>query len=125
MQTTLTYEKSNPFKFLFILTLLCGITIAIIAGIDYANSHGPERHPGDAEQVRECLNKNGVLQLWANPTTGRRAQICQIGPTLFGVQIIQKAGDKWDELTAFLKPKMSRIEQVMQYMRNTGYDLLN
>ena len=117
MQATMTYQKSNPFKTLFVLAAFAVIVLAV----GYAISHGPDRHPGEAEQVRTCLNQNGTLQIWMNPTTGRLANVCQVGPTLFGVQIIQKAKDDWDEITAFLKPKMNRIEQVMQYLRNTGY----
>jgi len=80
--------------------------------------------PGEAEQVRQCLNQNGTLQVWMNPDTGRLANVCQVGPSLFGIQIIQKAKEGWDEITGFTKPKMKRLEQVMQYLRNTGYILL-
>ena len=117
MQATMTYQKSNPFKTLFIFALFAAIALAV----GYTISHGPERHPGEAEQVRNCLNDKGTLQVWMNPDTGRLANVCQINPTLFGIQIIQKAKEGWDEITGFTKPKMKRIEQVMQYLRNTGY----
>src|SRR3972149_8636488 len=120
MQTTLISQKCTPFKGLFLLVCVGVIVLAV----GYAISHGPERHPGEAEQVRQCLNQNGTLQVWMNPDTGRLANVCQVGPSLFGIQIIQKAKEGWDEITGFTKPKMKRLEQVMQYLRNTGYILL-
>lgn len=117
MQSTMTYQKFNPVPTLLKLIFITAIALAV----GYAISHAVERHPGDAEQVRNCLNDKGTLQVWMNPETGRVANVCQIDPTLFGIQIIQKAQDGWDELTAFVKHKMSRCDQVMQYLRNTGY----
>lgn len=117
MQNTLTYQRFNPFPILFKLILLAAIALAV----GYALSHAVERHPGEAEQVRECLDNKGVFQIWMNPETGRVANVCQIDPTTFGIQIVKQFEGRWEELTGFIKTKMKCIDQVAQYLRNTGY----
>jgi len=74
------------------------------------------------EQLRNCLSDQGAMQIWQNPDTGRYAFVCKIQPNLFGIQIaIPDADGVWQEITAFIKRKMSRIEQVEKYLENAGY----
>ena len=76
MQATMTYQKSNPFKTLFVLAAFAVIVLAV----GYAISDGPDRHPGEAEQVRTCLNQNGTLQIWDESNNRQNSQ-CLSGGT--------------------------------------------
>jgi hypothetical protein len=61
------------------------------------------------------------MQTWFNPQTQRRGLICQLDSETFGVQILFKEDGMWNELTSFVKDKLSRLSQVEQYMENAGY----
>jgi hypothetical protein len=96
--------------------LLLAVLALIVAGITY-QVHAVERHGVEAQIVRECIGKNGAIEKWMNFDNGRQALICEIRDGLWGVQI-RKNGR---EITSFLKNKLSRIEQVYQYLLNQGY----
>lgn len=81
-------------------------------------SHAFERHGEDALTVQSCLASKGALQRWYNPTTKRIALICQVEEDLYGLEILDEAGN---EITAFLKNQLRRVEQVIRYMYNRGY----
>ena len=89
--------------------------------VDVSSSHGVDRHSSEALAVRNCLNERGANQVWENPTTGRRAQVCQIDTFTFGIQIIENHAGIWKEITAFVKNKMTNMGQVSNYLKNTGY----
>ena len=88
--------------------------------IDYSTSHGAVKHRIGSVSVHDALAHSFPLLEWENPTTGRRARVCQVG-TVFGIQIIELHAGQWVEVTAFVKSKLTRLEQVQKYLRNTGY----
>jgi hypothetical protein len=102
---------------MLLTTTLPGL-LAATQAIDLSISHGVDRHGGSAVIVRNCLDNKGALQVWHNPTTNRTARICVLDDGKFGVQILTY---KLQEVTSFIKDKMSRIEQVENYLRNAGY----
>lgn len=83
-------------------------------------SHAFERHGIEANMARECSTGQHALTLFKNPVTGRIAYVCLIDG-LWGMHILDEMGN---EVTAFLKNKMKTFEQVLKYMRNSGYELL-
>lgn len=105
---------SKALGILFLLVV--GFTLFALA-TGGAISHAIERHGADAVSVKNCLNQNGPAQVWYQPTNQRWANICQVGD-LFGMQITNGIGD---EITAFIKNKMRRLDQVEQYLTNRGY----
>lgn len=123
-----TYNPTCP-RFPLWPILLAVVVISVIfvltaspPVVDLARSHAELRHGTQAEQVRECIQRKGILQEWYNPLTNRYARVCQLKPTLFGLQIVQQRGGVWQEVTSFLKSKLTRLDQVEQYLRNTGYE---
>ena len=91
-----------------------------IAGeIDLSMSHGEEKHGSAAVQVRDCLNKTGPVMQWKNPNSRNTARVCQLEDGRYGMQIVNEEGK---EITAFVKDKMKTIDQVIKYLRNTGYE---
>jgi hypothetical protein len=80
-------------------------------------THAIIRHGTIAEEIRRCIEQQGPLQTWQNPLTGRSAMICQLPSGMFGLQICE--GEQ--EVTCVPKEKMSRLEQIYQYLKNRGY----
>jgi hypothetical protein len=107
--------------------LLIPIAASAVETMTYERSHAVEKHGlSTAESIRNCINKNGPMQTWQNPANGRQALVCEISPGKFGIQVRQsKDGSAWEEITAFVKEKFTRISQVEQYLRNTGYTCLD
>jgi hypothetical protein len=120
--------RSRPnFTLLYLLLLAIVFAIAApgiaeIAGeVNLAFSHGEVKHGTAAIRIRNCLNDKGPYQEWKNPTTGRIARICQLDEKTWGVQIVERADDGWREVTAFLKEKCSRFDQLAKNLINRGY----
>jgi len=107
-----------------ILILLIPLLIAALGAVDLSISHAVTKHGADALAVRQCLSKNGAMQIWYNPETERRANVCQLEPNKWGMQIIEYGDGVWKEVTAFVKNKFTRFEQVARYLRNAGYQPL-
>ncbi len=108
------HNPGNPLPVLMLMALLgFGILAAIVL-----SQHATEKHGVSADIVRQCMNSNGPIEIWINPTTGREANICKIGEK-FGVQIVD--GNR--EITAFIKEKMKTLSQVQRYLTNSGYFL--
>jgi len=80
--------------------------------------HASYKHGIEASMARECSGRPEMK--FYNPVTKRTAYMC-IVEGYFGFHILNADGD---EVTAFLKNKMHKVDQVIQYMRNAGYELL-
>lgn len=113
---TLVMDQENRNGFPFGLFVILGIIIALAITVSY-NAHAGVKHGDDAWEVRNCIQKGGTIDIWINPDTNRQAHVCQIENGKFGIQI-QIDGR---EITSFIKNKMSRLDQVYQYLRNSGY----
>lgn len=106
---------------IFLLLIILG---GIYFSLDLTNSHSVLTHGEKAEIVRstalECQEKpdmNPVAELF-NPETNRTACVYFIeGLEKFGIHILENER----EVTAFIKDKMKTLDQVINYLRNTGY----
>ena len=96
--------------------ILLAVLALIVAAITY-QTHAVQRHGSEAQTVRECLSRNGAIEKWMNFDNGRQALICQVRDGLWGIQIRKNNR----EITSFLKNKLTRIDQVYQYLVNQGY----
>lgn len=85
------------------------------------NSHAVERHASEATIARQCVGKG---TLFHNPETNRFANVCETERG-FGVWIWEHQGDRAQEVTAFLKNKMKRFDQIQRYMENAGYKIVH
>lgn len=118
------------------LIVLFGMAIALLFGhtaefpryqeavravaVDLSISHAEERHGEAALVARQCYERNSTR--FYNPMTGRSALVCKTDSGKFGVIILDDMGR---EVTAFLKDKCRRWEQIVRYMRNAGYEPLH
>jgi hypothetical protein len=82
------------------------------------NNHADLKHGLEAQEVRDCLDKFGPLHIFFKPETQRFAEICLISNYKFGIRITEENGD---EVTAFIKNRMSTLKQVGKYLENCGY----
>jgi len=106
-------ERRNPLFPAAVILILLTLALATIV----LQQHAAQRHGVEADIVRDCLSRNGALEKWMNFDTGRQALICQVRDNVWGIQIIKDRR----EITSFIKNKISRIEQVYQYLLNRGY----
>jgi hypothetical protein len=86
------------------------------------NTHPLEKHGEEAVAVNACIDHGGELAEWVNPDTHRRLKLCQISEGKYsgkyGVQILEE-NSEW--VTSFVKGKMTKLDQVLQYLVNAGY----
>lgn len=125
-------SSRSPIPALFLMLILAVLLLMFFSAawpslvlatqsVELSSSHAVLRHGNSAYAVRNCLTDKGAMQTWFNPTTGRTAKICAVGDAQFGIQILENVNGTMKEVTAFIKDKMSRIEQVTNYLRNAGY----
>lgn len=86
-----------------------------------AVSHANSRHGSEADLARTCSDSSSNPIRFFNPETKRSAWVCDLGG-FFGVHIKEIDGE---EVTAFIKNKMKRVDQVLKYMKNAGYELVH
>ena len=108
--TAIPYNRrSSAFPLLFILALIVGL------GIMYSATHAVERHGAAAVDTIECSEgSDNLLQKWTKPD-GRDIYVCDVKGQ-FGI-VVEANGDL---ITAFVKDKFTRLEQVMRYLTNCG-----
>lgn len=97
--------------------LAAGAASSLAADVDQSMSHGLAKHGPQAQAVYDCIQKNGVYQTWTNPTSSRRANLCQTGDGRWGVQIVNDANE---EITAFIN-KAREFADLVRYLVNQGY----
>jgi hypothetical protein len=89
------------------------------------NGHPEVKHADYIEAIRKCFQNRSTwegLIVLLNPDTKRIARICYLTDLgRFGIQIIEKVGDDWQEVTGFVKHKMTKLTQVLKYLYNRGY----
>ncbi len=118
----ISYQTNNVPKILFlmIITALVLVPITYITVVNNGNTHAIDKHSLDTvTSIQFCLNNNGELQLWQKDN--RFARLCQVKDGLYGIEIVEKNGNLFEHVTAFFKDKMHSLNQVENYLDNTGY----
>lgn len=126
MTTTTATRNHRPVR-LYLLLLVCAAAMLFaaphLADVATQNSHAVERHGlTDVERIHKCLDEQGPLQTWFNPTTKRWAQLCKLDETgrSWGIQIVQQIRGRFQEITAF--PSWETwLDDVEGYLVNRGY----
>jgi hypothetical protein len=114
--TAITYERETGYPFMPFLFLFGLVILAATIGLSI--SHAVTKHAADAIAVRNCID-NG------NPTTLYKAskskfiQICMIDSSTFGIRVIKKTGgNRYEEVTAYIKTALKSFGDVLQYVKN-------
>jgi hypothetical protein len=110
--TTMTMTANHRGSFAPHSIILLAIVIALAA----VSMHAIARHGTAAIAASQCADRPELRMF--NPENGRIAFICMTERG-WGVSIIARDGGP---VTSFVKEKMRTLEQVIRYMRNTGYE---
>ncbi len=102
-----------------VVMAVMGPSVAKIAEVIGQMAHADVRHGSEAAAARQCAERPDWI--FFNPQTQRTAFGCMTDMGKFGLFIMDSAGR---EITAFLKNKFNKVDQLFQYMRNTGYELV-
>lgn len=114
MQATMTVSNSCQRGRMWpTLILLCAIAFAVALSI-----HAIAKHGTDAYIAAQCAERPELRMI--NPENGRIAMIC-LTHAGWGIYIQEADGSN---VTAFVKDKMRDLVEVIRYMRNRGYELL-
>ena len=113
--TSLTATYHNPPRIgitvmICLLLVVCGTTL----------SHAVTKHGENAIRVSDCMDNRGPVQEWHNAANNHTIYICEVEPTVFGLDVLFQRDGRWERLTSFIKEKFTRIEQVENYLRNSG-----
>jgi hypothetical protein len=95
------------------------ILLAIIIALAVVSMHALAKHGEAAITASQCADRPELRMF--NPENGRIAFICMTSVGKWGVWIVESTGK---EVTSFLKEKMKSLEQVIRYMKNAGYELI-
>ena len=104
-------SEHRPFPWLALGILLLAM-LAVAWG-----THAVLKHGDSALTARECLEQKGPVATLNNPVTHRTASVCEVDEGKYAVVVTE--GDH--EITSFIKDKMRRLEQVIRYLKNAGY----
>lgn len=114
MQAAMTVSNQhNQGRMFLMLILLCAIVFAVALSV-----HAIAKHGTDAYIAAQCADRPELRMI--NPENGRIAMIC-LTSAGWGIYIQEADGNN---VTAFVKEKLSRVEQVIRYMRNRGYEVV-
>jgi len=84
------------------------------------SEHALEKHSYDAVVVDSCLqNGSGYLGEFKRDSDGRILKVCQVDTNKYGIKVQESNGNP---VTDFIKEKLRRIDQVLKYVRNRGYE---
>lgn len=82
------------------------------------SAHALERHGENAIIASQCAERPEIRMI--NPKTNRIAFICMTERG-WGIYISESTGEN---VTALVKEKMKKLADVVRYMRNAGYELV-
>jgi len=109
-------QRANPMPaILFIAVAACALYIV-------CNQHADLKHGETAVSLAAQCHQEPEMRFF-NPTTKRYLDICRINGT-FGVWVWEKDFTGAERnITSFIKEKMTRVDQILQYIRNAGYSV--
>ncbi len=109
-----TMTMSNP-KTLSPYPIVLALIIVAMVVLSY---HAVAKHGTAAYAASQCAERPELRMV--NPENGRIALICMTDRG-WGIYIQEHDGRN---VTAFVKEKMKKLTDVIRYMRNAGYELL-
>lgn len=91
------------------------LMLAVLAAIMFGIAHAIEKHGVDGLNAYNCsIGSDNLLQHWQKPD-GRDVYVCDVNGK-FGI-VVEENGNP---ITAFIKDKFARLEQVERYLINSG-----
>ena len=121
--TTMQIQSKNSMSLVW-LALLALIACAYLAVASakpvQVYTHAEAKHGQDAVAVRDCLYDKGAFAVYQK-SDGRIIRLCEVEEGKFGLQVLEPdENGTLHEITAYIKNKMTHIEQVLNYLKNCG-----
>lgn len=110
--TTMTMTNGQRISLKPLIVAMILIALAVVS------MHALAKHGQAAVMASQCADSPQVRM--RNPVTSRIAFVC-LTETGWGVVITERDGQP---VTSFLREKAKRLEQVIRYLRNGGYELI-
>lgn len=116
--TAITYPQTRHpnWKMIVIAILVVAIAVALLPNGNGDSAHSGKRGLTVYERARDCI-KGKQGRLFYNPSKMRYGLAC-LDKQGWIVVILDKG---MDIVTAIPKEKLTRMEQVIRYMKNAGY----
>ena len=112
--------KRFPVPRLLILLIIFLLAVIIPLGVvvDKNAEHGVKAHEAEYAAINECMDRNGPDAIyqsrsWRRPNEFWR--ICDLGGDKWGVQLVRKVKNGWQEKTAFC-PGNGSFCKVVEYV---------
>ena len=106
-----SFQSSNNNAKLFCLLMLFVMVGGVVM---FSLAHAVERH---GEEVTAICSAPVIHQVF-RPTDKRFAKVCQLPDGRYGIMI---CGEDNGIVTCFIKEKMRKLEDVIRYLTNRGY----
>lgn len=82
----------------------------------YTRQSHAERHP-EAYEVRECTERGDAIMLFRHRENPNRfAWLCQLPDGRWGIHVLEKVGETWEEITAFVRDQAQTAGDAVQYL---------
>jgi hypothetical protein len=95
----LTYRKPINY-WVYVLLIVAGLLLATVITCP----HAVHKHGSEALTIRDCLDKNGIYQVWKSTQFDNQYfLICELSAGQYGLQIVREEGGLLNEVTAFVK----------------------
>ena len=128
MTTISQSYPSHNLRLFIVFVCLTFVTALIVAAGQHAFDRRLTESPTGAAKVNSvinCVNRGGTIIRMINPANNRRADICLLSGTPdmgnFGVNITTEDGQP---VTTILKEKLHCVDQVVRWLANTGYTIV-
>jgi len=83
--------------------------------------HAVDKHADEPSLIRQCLDDYGPEAVLYNKSTNRNA-LCVFVTLLNRWGLWIEEADTEQNVTAYVKTKFNRLDQVIKYLNNVGYE---
>jgi len=107
-----------------IVLLVVGVLLAAVVGAGGGvavapSQHAIERHGAAVNAIRRCVQDSNSIRRFWRLRNGRLAVMCKLPDGRWGIEILERLRNRWQEVTAFV-PRDGSAEAVQRYLWQRG-----
>lgn len=108
-----------------IVLLVVGVLLAAVVGAGGGvavapSQHAIERHgAAEVNAIRRCVQDSNSIRRFWRLRNGRLAVMCKLPDGRWGIEILERLRNRWQEVTAFV-PRDGSAEAVQRYLWQRG-----
>lgn len=115
-----TQKRFSIAPLLILLVIIIFAMVAVVGQqVLLEQSHAVPKHGSDALTIRKCIDNNGPA-MTLKVDASRFIQLCQVDGR-FGLRVLDKVNNVWQERTAYFKDAMKNFSDVVKWMDQNGY----